>query len=98
MKRYYSDLVTRYARFYFRNETHFGYMDNKGMAAVKDSLEYLLPKDVEVLKQIYQPKTNDYYISTQVTKVSLENDIPITSIWRIVTKFETMVARRCDLA
>lgn len=97
MRKYYSDLVTRYARMYFRNTVIAAAHDYRGVNAVKESLQYFLPKDVEVLKQIYQPTIDEYYISNQVLKYSVNNKVSTDSIWALITKFEQMVAIRCEL-
>lgn len=97
MRKYYSDLVTRYARMYFRNTVIAAAHDFRGVNAVKESLQYFLPKDVEILKQIYQPTIDEYYISNQVLKYSVSNNVPAREIWDLIAKFEQMVAIRCEL-
>ena len=97
MRKYYSDLVTRYARLYFRKSVIAAGHDYRGTSAVEESLQYFLPKDIEVLKAIYQPVIDEYYISNQVQKVSAEKGLATETVWGLVTRLEQMVAIRCEL-
>lgn len=100
MKKYYSDLVTRYARICIRYPDTDKYptpADRKGVNAVKEALKVMLPGDCEILKAIYGTFTDDYYIGNQVRVVALERNIDTVKVWKIVADFEQLVARNCEL-
>ena len=96
-KTFYSDLVTRCARLYFRESRHqrLSTLERMGVDAVRKVVERTEPEKVEILKKIYTPITVRLGINDQV--ILIQTELGIRGIWQIVDSFEKAVAKELEL-
>ncbi len=97
-KTYYSDLVTRCARLYFRDNKYqrLSTLERMGVDAVRKVVEeYTDPQTVEILKKLYIPVTVKLGIHEQV--ILLQTELGVKGVWQIVDTFEKQVAKELEL-
>lgn len=99
MKAYYSDLVTRFARLYFRNpniEKYHSNLDRIGVETIKEVVKEYDPEKLILLERIYKIETKQVGVSEAVNKV-VKEFFPTLNVWDVVHEFEKTIARTSGL-
>lgn len=94
---YCSNLITRYARIYFRypNADRFKFpMDEKGFAAVKEIARRYDDEELESLKQIYIYRTEVLDLRPAIKSVASGRLYEEVRLNTLVKEFERLVASR----
>lgn len=90
MKKFYSDCVAHYMRHYTRFETSRSSAEIKNRKACESALGKLPPEDRAIIKAVYRDSNVTSEGVTKAVEAYHSNSI---DVWRLVTKFELMVAK-----